>query len=138
MSTRKCIYTGKNARSKSTVIPKELLGDNTANWAVYSPCDSDYAAYKAHTVPTELEMQANETFHFLELARLRVVFYEQKLAQIQSQILSTYKEPTPNAITESIKTKEKQIETMVIEKEIIEEINKDIETILNNKRKLWE
>ena len=58
-------------------------------------------------------MQANEFFHLLELARLRVVYFEQKLAEIQAEILKTYKEPVKNKITVAEKKKEKQIKKFI-------------------------
>lgn len=138
MTIRKCIYTNKEAKSKDSVIPKDLLGEEVHNWTAQAPCNLDYLEQKKSKLPTELEMQANELFHLLELAKLRVVFYEQKLNKIQNEILNTYKEPIKNKTTVAEKNKEKQIQQMIIEKEIIEEVNKDIDKLLNNKRKLWE
>jgi hypothetical protein len=138
MTVRKCTYTNKEARSKDSVIPREVLGDELHNWANNTPCNSDYIIQKSGLLPTELEMQANEFFHLLELSKLRVVYFESKLAEIQAKILKTYKEPIKNKITVAEKNKERQIEQMIIEKELIEESNKDIEAILAEKRKLWE
>jgi len=138
MTIRKCIYTNKDARSKDSIIPKETLGEEIYNWTSQVPCNSDYLAQKQSKQPTELEMQANEIFHLLELAKLRVVFYEQKLLAIQDKIRLTYKEVVKNTPTVAEKTKDKQIKQMIIEKELVEEANKDIDQILTNKRKLWE
>jgi uncharacterized short protein YbdD (DUF466 family) len=138
MTVRKCIYTDKEARSKDSVLPKEILGEEIHNWTVQVPCNTNYLEHKQNKLPTELEMQANEFFHLLELTKLRVVYYEKKLAEIQGKILYTYKEPIKNKITVAEKNKERQIEQMIIEKELIEESNKDIEAILAEKRKLWE
>jgi hypothetical protein len=138
MTIRKCIYTNKEAKSKDSVIPRHVLGEEIQNWASYAPSNIDYSTQKSDKLPSELEMQANEFFHLLELARLRVVYYEQKLAETQAEILKTYKEPIKNKITVADKKKEKQIKQMVVEKEITEEVNKDIENFLEQKRKLWE
>ena len=135
---RKCIYTNKEAKSKDSLFPRETLGEEIHNWTVQVPCNSEYLKSKANDQPTELEMQANEIFHLLELARLRVIFYENKLEAIQVQISTTYKEVVKTGPTVAEKTKEKQIKQMIVEKELVEEVSKDIDKLFSEKRKLWE
>lgn len=138
MAIRKCIYTNKDARSKDSILPKEVLGEEIYNWAAQVPCNTEYLDQKVGKIPSELEMQANEIFHLLELAKLRVVFYEQKLQTIQDKIRPTYKEIVKNTPTVAEKTKEKQIKQMIVEKEVVEEITKDIDQVFAAKRKLWD
>ena len=89
MMARKCIYTGEKATSKDTILPPIVLGDDEKfNWNKNAPAHKDYIEKKANKMPTELELEANETFHMLELAKLKVRFYEKKLIAIQKLIKS--------------------------------------------------
>lgn len=138
MTIRKCIYTNKEAKSKDSTIPKHLLGEEIHNWAIQVPANTDYLTQKKDRIPTELEMQANEIFHLLELSRARVVFYEAKLASIQEQILKDYKELPKSEKPKSEKIKEKQIEQALAEKVIQDNIPSLDEVIKKRKRNLFE
>lgn len=140
MTTRTCTYTGKEAKGKDSVLPKSRLNTENHNWNNSTPVNTDYQALKGDRLPTELEMLANETFHLLELARLRVVFFENKLAEIQAEINKDYKEPIkkPVAKTEKVKIKEKQIETAVVEKTVVESLTKKMDEILKPKKNIWD
>jgi hypothetical protein len=121
MTKRKCVYTGQDSNDKDSVIPRHFIKDEH-NWSVYVPTTSDYKQQKIDRQPTDLEMQAVETFHLLEMARLKVEFYETQLANIQSQINKTYK-PKPiqkpkNEGKNADKKKQKQIKIAEKEKDI--------------------
>lgn len=135
---RKCTYTDLEAKSKDTILPKDLLGEEIHNWTSSLPANSDYIQTKQNRLPTELEMQANELFHLLELAKLRVVYYESKLKLIQEKLLSSFTPPKKSIIPKSEKKKEKEIERSIAEKEVVESTDKQMEDFFQNKKKLWE
>jgi len=112
--SRKCIYTNKEANSKDNVIPKKKIGGELHNWANKAPVSKDYKDLKQDSMPTDLEFEANQLFHKLELAKLEVKFYEDRLAEIQQKIKETTKIP------EKKSKKDKEIEQMYIEKEVVE------------------
>ena len=135
---RKCAYTNKEARDKDSVIPRDLLGDEIHNWAASLPSNHEYLQTKQNRLPTELEMQANEIFHRLELTKLRVIYYEQKLKSVQDEILKTYKEPKKPSVPKTEKKKQEQIEKAIIEKEVVESTNENIAEFFESKRKIWD
>ena len=140
MTVRKCIYTGKDSDAKDQVLP-----DNPFNWTNKVPTTKEYKEKKGK-LPTELEMQANETFHLLELARNRVLFYEAKLAEIQKELkkddISTEKEEKiqekPQKNIQKTSRKDMEIKKAIEEKEILEESEKAIEEVLKKKSNLWD
>lgn len=140
MTVRKCIYTGKDSDAKDQVLP-----DNPFNWTNKVPTTKEYKEKKGK-LPTELEMQANETFHLLELARNRVLFYEAKLAEIQKELkkddISTEKEEKiqekPQKNIQKTSRKDMEIEKAIKEKEIMEDSEKAIEEVLKKKSNLWD
>ena len=156
---RKCIYTGKDAKSKDSVIPKQLLGEEIHNWANYAPCDSEDLQSKQDRLPSETEMQANELFKLLELSRLRVKYYEQKLAEIQQQASAietvinsnmkdgelelvnhtiTKRKPTfPEKPTKSEKRRLKEMETAEAQK-LVQETMQEVDRVFEKKKSLWE
>ena len=120
--TRKCTYTGKEAVKKDKVLPKNLVSDSEIhNWANSSPVSEEYKNKKLGNMPTELEMQANEFFYMLELARLRVNYYEKKLESVQKLINKKRAE------------RKHQEDLAYHEHQIIN--NVDINEILENRRK---
>ena len=136
MTTRKCIYTGKEAEAKDSVIPKKDSGEELHNWANKAPICKDYKDLKQDRLPTEEEMELNRLFYKLELSKLDVKYYEIKISKLQKNI----RIELDNIIDkkEEIK-KEKEIKVSIIEKEIVEESNNTIEKILENRKKdLWE
>jgi hypothetical protein len=76
MSIRKCVFTDLESQSKARILPKELGGDEVHNWCNSVPVNNTFTQLRPEKEPTELDMSINETFHLLELARLRVKFYE--------------------------------------------------------------
>ena len=85
---RKCVFTGTKTTVKKRVVGKKFLSeDEISNWCNYAPSNEIYRNFREDKMPDELEMQANETFCQLELARLRVAFFEAKLEKIRNQIL---------------------------------------------------
>ena len=140
MTVRKCIYTGKDSDAKDQVLP-----NNPFNWTNKVPTTKEYKEKKGK-LPTELEMQANETFHLLELARNRVLFYEAKLAEIQKELkkddISTEKEEKiqekPQKNIQKTSRKDMEIKKAIEEKEILEESEKAIEEVLKKKSNLWD
>ena len=140
MTIRKCIYTGKDSDAKDRLLP-----DNPFNWTNTAPTTKEYKEKKGE-FPTELEMQANEIFHLLELARNRVLFYEAKLAEIQKELkkydIGTEKEEKiqekPQKNTQKTSRKDMEIKKAIEEKEILEESEKAIEEVLKKKTSLWD
>jgi hypothetical protein len=147
MTIRKCIYTGKDSNAKDQVLP-----NNPFNWTNKVPTTKEYKNSKNGNLPTELEMQANETFHLLELARNRVLFYEAKLKEIQDEIggcetpepVQKLSKVSKSDTSKAKKTPKKvskrdvEIEKAIEEKEIMEDSEKAIEKVLKKKSNLWD
>ena len=86
-------------------------------------------------------MQANEIFHLLELSKLRVKFYEEKLKSIQNKILLRYKaKPVENReiSKKAEKRKEKEIEAAMVEKVVKEVMVEKVDDFFDKKKKLWD
>lgn len=83
-------------------------------------------------------MQANEIFHLLELTKLRVIYYEQKLKSIQDEILKDYKEPKKPPVPKKEKKKQEEIEKAIIEKEVVESTTEEVDKFFESKRKIWD
>ena len=137
MSSRKCIYTGKNANTTDKVIPKEG-GDENHNWSNSVPCSKEYKDFKGLRLPTELELEANKIFKKLELAKLDVVLYEKELGRIQAEIAKTLPKVSKNDTSGTKKVlksnKEKEIEIAHTEK-AIKETNFD--EVIKKKKVEW-
>lgn len=138
MSIRKCIYTNKEAKSKDHVLPKSILDEEIHNWCNQAPSNTNYLQQKLNNIPSELEMQANELFHLLELAKLRVKFFEEKLSLVQQEINKDYKEPIKNEISHRAQKIEKQKEQIIVEKAIVEDVDKKINEFFNTSKSLWD
>jgi hypothetical protein len=138
MTIRKCVYTGGEAKSKDSVLPKKVLGEESHNWTLHVPCNTDYKAQKGDKLPTELELQAHELFHLVELSKLRTSYYEAKLAEVQAKILEAFAVPDPAKPTKSVKIKEEQIKKAIVQKEVLEENKKDMDQFFEKKRALWD
>ncbi len=138
MARRKCVFTGKRATTKNKVIPKTYLSedDNLHNWANNAPCSAEYESFKGTRMPNELEIQANEYFQLLELARIRVQFYEKKLSEVQEKLKQ--KLPEKPKMT---RKKKKEIEVAIKLKEVLEEIDEHIDEVIKEDTKkvkdLW-
>ncbi|HLD91672.1 MAG TPA: hypothetical protein VI911_11795 [Patescibacteria group bacterium] len=87
MGKRNCIFTGENSHYKTKVIGRDYISDQDElhNWTNGVPVSEEYEKYKSG-FPTDLEMDASECFHMLELSRLRVKYYEIKLRKIQQKL----------------------------------------------------
>lgn len=135
MTKRKCVYTGQDSNEKDSVIPRHLIKDEH-NWSVHVPTTTDYKQQKINRYPTELEIQAAETFYMLEISRLKVEFYENKLAQIQEEINKNYTynriEKPKNEGKKAEKRKSKEIQIAEKQKEI-QILEKDLDKILQDK-----
>ena len=130
MSSRKCIYTGKDAATTDKVIPKKG-GDESHNWANSVPCSKEYKAIKALRPPNELEMEVNRVFKKLELALLDVQFYQDKMVEIQSILIKNL----PKVDKKPKKSKkDKEVEIAHKEKEIKE---LSLDKVLDKKKVLW-
>ena len=120
-SKRPCAFTGTKTIVKKRVIPKKFLSeDEMTNWCNYAPSNEIYRNFREDKLPDELEMQANEVFCQLELARLRVAYFEAKLEKIQNQILYKLNPAIKAKIaeqqaTESIPVEEKKKMTTVFD-----------------------
>ena len=130
MSSRKCIYTGKDAECEDKVIPKNG-GDEVHNWANSAPCSKSYKAKKALNHPSELEIQANRASKMLELAKLDARYWELELDRIRLEITKLPEKPVSKT---QQKKKEKEIKLAYIEKDI-KEVNLD--SILEAKKMKW-
>lgn len=138
---RKCIYTNSEAKAKDNVLPRDFLGeDDLHNWANKAPINKDYKEIKQGSEPTELEMQANELFHLLELSRLRVKYYEKRLEQVQSEIKDALVKSAQKAKPKKPKKtkKDKEIEIAIKEKEAVEITEKAAESLVEKRKKLWD
>ena len=133
MSGRKCVYTGKDANCKDKVIPHDG-GDIDHNWANTVPCNSAYKNNKGNRLPTDKEMEINETFKLLELARMKVDFFEKKLKKLQEENVTLKVKKSAKQ-----KRKDKEIKTAYKEKEIKEvDLDKIVEKKKkNNAKVLW-
>ena len=135
MSSRKCIYTGKDAECTDKVVPKNG-GDVDHNWANSAPCSKEYKNKKKLQDPSELELKANRYFYMLELAKQEVEFYTKKLKEIQLQ-LNPVKKKEPK------KTKKKPRAEKIKDREIkIAQAERDIqelefEEVLEKKKMEW-
>ena len=100
-------------------MPRPFLNDDELhNWCNEAPISAEYKEIKKENLPTELEMQLHETFKLLELARLRVKYYEAQLKELQDSNNKTIKKvPKKNKKPVSAIRKEKQIETAITKKQ---------------------
>jgi hypothetical protein len=148
MSIRKCIYTNRPAKGKDRIIPKRYLTDQDEkhNWTNYAPISWNYRNFKKDRLPTELEFEANELFHFLELAQLKLKFYRlisKNSKDIQYAIDNTeYYQGELVRIQQQLNqpVQDKEIETAQHEYQILEESDKDIKKELKKRKKIgiWE
>ena len=132
MSQRKCIYTGLPATKTDMVVPK-TGGDESHNWVNSVPCSEEYKEIKKRKEPNDLEIEANDTFRKLELARLQVERYERALQDVQTRIRKSVgldKPKKPKKLS-----KDKQIEIAYKEKEIVEA---DFDRVIKEKKKKME
>lgn len=83
-------------------------------------------------MPTDLEFEANQLFHKLELAKLEVKFYEERLKEVQDKIKTTTKVPKKKT------KKEKEIEQAYQDQALVEEVSNITDQIIKEKSKLWE
>jgi len=116
--TRKCIFTGKKATRKKLLIPKKIAIDEIHNWTNDTPCSEEFLLFSEGKIPSELEMEANETFRLLELHKLRVRFYEIKLEEIQEKINKIVPKTIKNIET---RQKDNQIQKSIEEKFILDQ-----------------
>jgi hypothetical protein len=124
---RKCIYTDKPAKLKDLVIPKPLLlEDEVHNWANKVPMSDLYKKVDSR-LPTELELEAHKYFYLLELSRLHVLYYENKLKEIQDKINKKKTKRRQNK-------REKQEKIMYKELEI-QQMQEKIDNILKERAK---
>jgi hypothetical protein len=121
--TRKCIYTGLEARCTDKVVPKKG-GDECHNWANSVPCSLEYKNFKEGRDPTETELMLNRAFKMLELAKLDVVYWEREAIRLRTEI---------GFVPQTIK-KEEELKVMDKEQEI-KEINFD--SIIEKKKMEW-
>jgi hypothetical protein len=121
---RKCAYTGKDAESKDSVIPKKKLEQEIHNWTKEVPVCNEYKNEKTDRMPTDLEMDIQETFYLLELARMRVLYLENKLEKLQSGYKGKPKSEKP---TKSMKKKESQIKKA-----------HHVDEVLDKRKNMWD
>lgn len=110
-SSRKCIYTNKTANTRDSVIPKNR-GEARHNWSNQVPVNSEYLKTKQNRLPSDLEMEAARLFYLTELAKLEVIYLEERLKEVQEAITGVKQDQIEKAhhmvdLTESL---EEQIE----------------------------
>ena len=103
MDIRKCVYTGLQAKCKDTLIPKSILGNEIHNWVSEIPCNTFYKELKKDKNPNELELMAFEYFYMLEIAKVKVKYYENKLKEVQDKI--GFRQPSENEIVKKHEVK---------------------------------
>jgi hypothetical protein len=130
MTVRKCIFTDDDSKAKTRIIPKEDAGDEIDNWCNSAPISKTYQELvKQQNLPTELEMRLNETFHLLELAKLRVVYYEAKLKKLQKELVEA------KVLEDKLKLEDfKKMEHI---KDLAEEMEAKMKADFEQKSKLW-
>jgi hypothetical protein len=138
MKIRKCVYTNKDAKAKDSVIPKKILKDEIHNWSNNVPVSEEYKTLKSDRLPTELEMQANEYFHLLELSKLRVRYYEEKLEEIQKEITEKLVIVEKKGKTKKEMKKDKEIKKAHKQQELQTEIEEKINSTLEGLKFKWD
>ena len=131
MSIRKCIYTNKEADSKDNVLPKSKSGNELHNWANKAPCSRVYKDFKQDRLPTEEEMELNRLFYKLEMARLDVQYYTAKIEELQGKISH---EAFEKKDKKEARKKDLEIKQAFIEKEIVEEAEDMMESLIKKKK----
>jgi len=136
MSERKCIYTNKSSKAKDSVIPKKSLKNEIYNWCNDAPCSLEYKDFKGDRMPTEDEILANELFKILELTKIRVRYYEEKLTEVQKRLIASMPEK-PKKEGKKIK---KEIEQAIHDVEVVQKIELDLNKELKDRKnsKMWE
>lgn len=119
---RKCIYTNESAVSKEGVMPRSP--STLHNWTNKAPISAEHQKNKRNRLPTDLEMEANRLFYYLELARLDVLYLEAKLKEVQEKITGKKQDEIEKAyhINDIINCFEEKVE----------------EKLQEDKKKLWE
>lgn len=137
MDIRKCIYTNEPSTAKDSILPKKIAGQEVHNWSNHVPCSQEYKDFKKDRAPTELEMQAHEAFHNLEMAKIRVKYYENLLSEIQAKILKN-KDFIEFKNRPRTDKKEEQIQKAIREHSLLQETEDKVNELIEQKKKLWE
>jgi glutamyl/glutaminyl-tRNA synthetase len=121
MTKRTCVFTGLESNDKDSVIPRHLSKD-PHNWTSTVPTTTSYKEQRKDRLPTELEIQAADAFYQIETLKTKLEFYENRLAQIQDEINSTFVpfpvEKPKNEGKRAAKKKDKEIEIAEKQKDI--------------------
>jgi len=134
-----CVYTGRQSRVADYTVNKKEIPHN---WANKVPCNVEYRELKNGRPPTELELEANETFYLLELAKIRVKHYELKLKDIQDKINEglgiKIEKHIEKKIQKQADVKMKEMDKAVEMKEAIEIAETSVNKIIEErKKKIW-
>lgn len=133
---RNCAYTGKDSLCKDNIIPRDLIEEEVHNWTNGLPSSIEYKESKGSEFPTDLEMDIHETFYLIEITRVRLKYLEQKLKRLQEQNMERKPiKKTGAKQAKKEKIKQRQIETAIVEKEIVEDNEDKIQEYLNSKKK---
>lgn len=136
MDIRKCVYTGLTAKCKDSLIPKNILGNEIHNWTSEVPCNIFYKEIKKEREPNELELMALEYFYLLEVAKIKVKYYEGKLREVQEKI--GFKEPTPEDLFKKNENKvDRQIREAKVLNSNMEDANQAIDQFFKNKKDIF-
>lgn len=137
MSSRKCIYTGKNADCLDKVVPHDG-GDIDHNWANSVPCSKPYKKKKGLRLPTEIEIEINRAFRMLELAKIDVDIWSKRLQKLQEELQKTKLIPAVEPTQEEKKQKQEEIKIAYKEKELQEvDLNGIIEKKKKQNKVIW-
>jgi len=85
MAKRKCIYTGLYSNCKEKIIPSPYVGNEKHNWAINLPVNEEYRHLKDNRMPTDLEIEAHENFYLLELAKIKALYFNKKLENLDKK-----------------------------------------------------
>lgn len=134
MSRRKCIFTGEPAKIKTKILNRNFISDQDElhNWTNGVPCSEEYEKFRGNGLPTELEMEVNECFHLLELARLRVKYYEVRLRKSQQRLKIENKHRQGKLVRKFVEQHKKED----MDKKIEQNPEQYIEDVLNESNKL--
>jgi hypothetical protein len=130
---RNCIYTNNESSAKDKVIPTDLAGEESHNWANSAPISTEYKESKGADIPSDLEMEINEVFKLLELSRLKVKYYELKLLKLQEENSNRRPPIKKTGKTKEIK-KQKDMEKAEVIKNVIEANEGKIEEVLEKRK----
>lgn len=124
----KCPFTGEEALSKEFIIPKNLFSEELVhNWTKDVPISKDYK--KSSKLPSETELEAHRLFYMLEIAKIHVMYYEERLKEVREKL---------NKPSKKQKERKKKEEKIMVKEYEIQKMSSKLDDVLNKKAKFWE